>query len=731
MEEDQESAIVERNENLDDSEILEIANKRVPKVLENWNRQYEQVKEDLIFLSKEHWPESVKQARGVGRPCPVYDLISPYINRVKNETRENPPSGIVRRSDSAKDSYLAEALQGWVRNNESDSRASMHYEIASANQTACGLAWLVYGVEYKSPNSFDMRYTVESPEDPTCIAIDGTQQDGSDSTIGVYIKKIDKHIAESKYGVDVEANGVTRDTTLSANWVKNDQVNCMLIWKKFDEEATLVKAKDAFSGEIIVDWSDRLPPNTFIIESRKSSRPSVYHYIVIGNEVVHKQKWIGDMIPIVPVYGDTANHSYGMIKEGIVRKVMDAQREYNYYKALATETVALTPRQPLFVAAESVEGLEKDYKGLNTTPKDYVRFRAYSKTGQSLPAPIRQPLDSDSSGINSSLQLIQQTLGSIIGISDSPTGLSAVEQSGKAIIAKQKSSDRTNAQYYGNLAHAVARGVTIWIDMLVNSVQGEMVLNTIADNGDGGRVVIGTKEIKDENGKVLVYDIRKGQYDCIVNSGPSYASKRDEQAQALLEMLNATPESQKSAIFPAVIGAQDWPNAQKISKIALATLPPEIQKIYAEDQEEVEIPTQVRAILDQMTQAISEGEQEASALMEQVQALTEQNKMLAQDLQTTLLSKEQESQAKVSVALINAQSDLEVARINAGSKDKTTIIDSATQLELEQVKQDGESNRKQMDIATNIIGKAISGTQTAEIARPDGVGFPVSAGTLP
>jgi YbbR domain-containing protein len=196
-------------------------------------------------------------------------------------------------------------------------------------------------------------------------------------------------------------------------------------------------------------------------------------------------------------------------------------------------------------------------------------------------------------------------------------------------------------------------------------------------------------------------------------------------------MLNATPEAQKSAIFPAVIGAQDWPNAQKISKIALATLPPEIQKIYAEEDEEIEIPQQVRAILEEYKVAMSESEQEASALMEQVQALTEQNKMLAQDLQTTLLSKEQESQSKVSVALINAQSDLEVARINAGSKNQSTIIDSATKLELEQVKQDGESNRKQMDIATDIIGKAISGTQTAEIARPDGVGFPVSAGTLP
>ena len=65
-----------------------------------------------------------------------------------------------------------------------------------------------------------------------------------------------------------------------------------------------------------------------------------------GAEVLETNKWAGQFIPIVPVYGVEVNVEGRRHFRGLVRPAKDAQRMFNYWRTASTELVALAPKAP-------------------------------------------------------------------------------------------------------------------------------------------------------------------------------------------------------------------------------------------------------------------------------------------------------------------------------------------------------------------------------------------------
>jgi len=712
LHEDAESAPQETSEHLDDTEIMDWANKAIPEATERWNTQFSQSKEDLTFLAKEHWPTSVIQARGSSKPAPVYDLTSPYVNKLANEARESAIGGIIRRSDDADDGYLADILQGHIRHTETTINSKMYVEAAAKNQVACGIGWLIAGFDWIDQYSWRKGLTLESPDDPTSCMLDpdSVSRDGSDAIWCVQMKQITKAAAKSRYGIDVNAVSSAFPTPkMRDTWVKGDLVNIAKMWRKVEVNDTLCLLTDK-NGTKTTQWKSDIDkdPKAFMglvtIKTREGKKPIVMHYIIIGGVVNHKQVWPSSMLPIVPVYGDLNHHTAGAIFEGEVRKLMDPQRSVNYYKANETEFVALAPRAKYLIPFGGIDGFEAGWDTANSSPKMYLYFNPVSKAGTPLPTPQLQQIDVDVSSLSNASSVNAQMMSQITGAFDGFSGTNSIEESGKAILAKQKSGDRTTAHYSGNLAHSYSRLVTIWVDIFLGLVTEDTEINVEDQDGKQQKAIIGLVEQRDpKTNKVTIYDSRRGRYAASVSTGPSYASKRDESAHASMELMNGLPDAQRQAIAPAIVQMQDWPEEQKdrVYKALLLSLPPEIQAAYNDDKDSEELPQEAKAMLEQLSQEVQQSHQESDQYAQKIQELTETIKQL----QTALLSTERDAESRVTVAQINAAAKIQTEQIKAGAQLDNTNLSKAADASMEQRQREHDTTIKAIESASEAVAE--------------------------
>ena len=78
------------------------------------------------------------------------------------------------------------------------------------------------------------------------------------------------------------------------------------------------------------------------------------------------------------------------------------------------------------------------------------------------------------------------------------------------------------------------------------------------------------------NGKpMLINDLNQGTYDVRVKIGPSYATRRAEAADAMLQFIQAVPQA-ASVAGDLVARNMDWPGADEIAERLKRMLPPQI-----------------------------------------------------------------------------------------------------------------------------------------------------------
>src|SRR5690606_11604069 len=106
-------------------------------------------------------------------------------------------------------------------------------------------------------------------------------------------------------------------------------------------------------------------------------------------------------------------------------------------------------------------------------------------------------------------------------------------------------------------------------------------------------------EAFERNGQMVLYNLSVGKYDVVVETGPSFATKRQEAAISMLEASKTNPQLMAVA-GDLMIKNMDWPGAQEIAERIKKTLPPGL----AEDKDQKPIPPEIKAQMDQMGQMI-------------------------------------------------------------------------------------------------------------------------------
>jgi hypothetical protein len=286
-------------------------------------------------------------------------------------------------------------------------------------------------------------------------------------------------------------------------------------------------------------------------------------YLVTGHKVLEGPfEYPIPRLPVFRVPGWEVPVGERVVRFGLVRWAKDAQRLMNVWRSTAAELVASSARNQWLANEDAVEGREEDFRNAHTSNDPLLLYRG--------PVPPQlQPGPQIPGALLNEAALAAQDMKDCTGLHDASLGARSNETSGRAILARDRQGDVATYLYPDNLKAAVeecGRVVNALIPVVYDTARTIRVLG----EDEVARMV----RVNDPGSPDSV-DLGRGKYDVVVESGPSYSTRRVEAAESMMAFVQAVPGA--AAVAGDLIAkAQDWPLADQIGERLKRMLPPQV-----------------------------------------------------------------------------------------------------------------------------------------------------------
>jgi hypothetical protein len=621
-----------------DEELLARARKRfnIVSAFESESRtsQLEDIKFRAGSPDNEYqWPAAVRgKSATSATPRLTSNRIAQSIAQVVNDSRQNRPSIKCLPVDSGADVKTAEMLDGLIRHIHSISDADIAFDTAIDSAVTCGIGFIRVLTEYASDDTFDQEIIIKRVRNPLTVYLDPECQDptGADARYAFVTSWLEKEDFEARYPKAVATSFDSDSRGDAGQWYGEQGVRIAEYWERDTSVEKLHKYYDGSYGYSSEDDGSHGEP----IDSRDMERKLVRCFTICGNEVLSKDEWAGQHIPIARVVGNELDIEGRVQFTGMVRNAKDAQRLINLWDSREAEMLALAPKSPFIGVAGQFEGFEREWGSANIDNRPYLEYNPVVDTDagpQAFPAPQRQMPPPISQGILQAKQGAIDGLKAVTGIFDASLGQRSNETSGKAILARQRQGDNASFNYIDNLARAIRYVGRIIVDLIPSIYDTPRVARILGEDGVHSMASIDPNadqsysQVQGQDGSIQsIYNPGVGRYDVVVTTGPSYNTKRQEAAEGMIALTQTNPD-----LWPIIgdllVNSLDWPGADKMAKRLKAMLPPQAAAADKsdDDNQAPQIPPEIKQQMDQMMQ---QHEQLTQALHEAQDKLDEEAK---------------------------------------------------------------------------------------------------------
>ena len=524
--------------------------------------------EDIEFaLLGKQWSGDDLAARE-GRPSMTVNKLAQYINQVVNEQRQAKQAIKVVGVDGQSDRKVAEIETGLIRNIEYLSRADIAYETAYEQAVAGGKGFFGVTTCYADEDTFDQDIRIRTFENFLAVKFDcdSIQPDGSDADWAFVEDRLTKEEFNAEYGKDGDYNPEAAPDSYAEAWHDEDNVYIREYWERTREPVTLYLGSDGITRKD----GEPVPPGVTVEREREAKEHRVKMYKLAGDRVLAEMDFPARYIPIFPVYGKRLNVKGRVHIMGLVRFARDPQKMFNYWRSATAEKIALAPKTPIIVTPKMIEGLEPIWNNINTRAYPYV----VANPDPSAPGlmPQRLSTDAEISGMMMANQEAEMDIKASIGIRDPYMGQNEGSQSGRAILALQKQGDTATFNYADNLARAKAQCGRVILDLIPKLYDTERIVRVLGEDGEADLAVLNQRVPVPGGAMQVLNDVTLGKYDVEVTTGPSFATKRMETSQAMLDLMQSFPQS-AGVVGPRLAKLQDWPEAEEIAEELKAMMP--------------------------------------------------------------------------------------------------------------------------------------------------------------
>jgi Phage P22-like portal protein len=617
--------------NQSEADILATARSRLDMAMSALSESREDEVDDLKFYAGSpdnhwQWPADVLATRGAvqgqtinARPCLTINKLPQHVRQVTNDMRQNRPGAKVIPVDDKADLQVADILNGMIRHIEYISDADVAYDTACENQVAYGEGYIRILTEYCDDDTFDQDIKIGRVRNSFSVYMDPTIQDptGADAKYCFVTEDVTREDYERMYPdaapiTTLQSLGVG-DQSIS-NWLNEDTIRIADYYYIDYDRATL----NLYPGNVTA--FDGTPEDKDLRavygkpkRTREADRPRVKYCKINGYEILEKNEWAGQWIPVVRIVGNEFEVDGRLYVSGLVRNAKDAQRMYNYWVSQEAEMLALAPKAPFIGYGGQFEGYEEKWKTANTNNWPYLEINPDVTDGQgaALPLPQRAQPPMASSGLLQAKSGASEDIKATTGQYNASLGQGGNERSGKAILARQREGDVGTYHYGDNLTRGVRHIARQLVDLIPKIYDTQRIARVIGEDGVTKMAKINpdqeepVREVRDQEGIIIdkIYNPGVGKYDVVATTGPGYATKRQEALEAMGQLLQGNPQLWAVA-GDLFVKNMDWPGAQEMATRFAKTIDPKLMSDGEQSPELQAAQQQIQAMNQQMEQLV-------------------------------------------------------------------------------------------------------------------------------
>lgn len=637
-----------------DQQLLRLARDRFQQAVDATRDMRDKALDDLRFVTGEQWPDSIRRQRDQdGRPCLTINRLPAFVKQVVNDQRQNRPAIKISPVDDQGDPDTAEILAGLCRHIEANSGADVAYDTAFESAVRCGLGAFRVLTDYTAPDSFDQEILIRRIRNPFAVYFDPTAQqpDYSDAKWCFIVEDLTREAFQAAYPHSELASLASFDGigNRAPGWITPAGVRVAEYFWLEEQPITLCLVSTP-NGMKSMPKAE-VPAGLMVVRERESTKPIVRWAKLNGIEVLERRDWPGKYIPVVPVLGDEAEVDGQVVLASLVRHSKDSQRMYNYWASAETEAIALAPKAPFVAAEGQIEGYEQEWKTANVRNTAVLTYVPKSVGGTVLGAPQRQSAEPAIQAISHARLMSSDDIKATTGIFDASLGARSNEQSGRAILARQREGDVATYHFQDNLSRAIRHCGRILLDLIPRVYDTPRVLRIVGLDGETETVAV--NQPTKHKGAERIYDLTTGLYDVVVSTGPSYTTKREQSVQSMLELAKAYPPLMQVA-GDLVVKSMDWPGSEALAERLQAALPPELRP---KDEDEGPNPQQLQAAMAQLSQ---QHEQLVAVVHQQANEIESKAAELAS--RERIAAMQEETKRTIALATINQNEGLALLR---------------------------------------------------------------------
>lgn len=706
------------------SDVVSAAKKFFQRCLTAEEDQRSDELDDIRFVGLlEQWPENIRFLREAdpqgARPCLTVDKVNQYKNQIVNNIRQNRPGIKVRPVDDKGDPEVAEVLQGIINHIEDSSNADVAYDWAAEGAVTSGIGFFRILTEYIG-ESFDQDIRIKRISNRFSVYFDPDSKspDGSDATQVLITEMIARDDFKRDYP-DADPCPWESSTGDNNAWIAEDEVRIAEYFyiEQVKDELYLLedgnsiyasKYKEKYqpeseTGEQPEDYENLAPlePQQAIpqvIKSRPAYRKVVKWCKLTAADELESTIIPGEYIPVVPVIGIETIVDGKRYLRGIVRGVKDAQRMYNYNRSTIAESLNLTIKAPFIGYTGQFKTASDKWASANRVNYAYLEADPISVNGTLAPLPQRQGFAGVPTGLMQDIQTSEHDIQSALGMYASNIAQDSQAKSGRAITAQRQVGDMATFHFPDNQGRSIRHAGQIILGMIPSIYDTARIVRILGEDGSTDHAQINpdatqpVTEQRDEMGAIKkIYNIGMGRYDVTISTGPSYASKRQEGADFMTQLVQTSPDLMP-VIGDLLFKSMDMPYAEEISERMKKMMPPQLQ-----DQEGEDNP-QVQQVKQQASQAIQQLQQQLEAAHQAMQQAEQEAKQL---------------EAKANDAEGKRLYDMKKLEIDAYNAETNRL-----KVEIDAMQNAQPFSPERLQMMEDAVAKLIDGMQPPELEQP-------------
>lgn len=558
--------------------------------------------------NKYQWDEDVLADRD-GRPCLTVNKTQQHNLMIINDAKQNKPGIRIRPVGDEATYEAAQIYQEIVYHIEYISSAENIYDNAVTWAVEAGIGYWQVTTEPLSIDSFDQEIKIKRIKDPRSVYLDPdiNEVDGSDAKWGLIFEDVPKSNFAEMYPQYVNIVG---NSTLSATfagqdrWITQNHIRLCMYYRKDQKKDKLVSflTDDGMQIQKRVSLLNDMEKLIYKEVSRNKATREHYQYRerkvltdqvkwykIAGDWVVEEGEWLGKYIPIVRLPGTETVIDGILDRKGHTRALINAQQMYNYNTSANTEFGALQTKAPWLTPSAAIGENISYWETANTKNHAYLPYEHLDENGEPIPAPSRPGPPMPSPAYVEGLKINQNEMMMASGQYQAQFGEAENAKSGVAINARQRQGDRATYHFIDNQAIAIRFTGKILIDLIPKIYDTKRIMRITATNGTIMDVTIdpeapqamekkqSDQPIKDNNKIVqeIVFNPNIGLYDVQSDTGPSFATKRMEAANALTQ-LAAGDKTFMERYADFLFKTLDFPDAPSMAERAQKFLPPNV-----------------------------------------------------------------------------------------------------------------------------------------------------------